>query len=190
MRCIVCEELSRLLICEQCQNKLLQPTLKTRKLSDSLIVYNFYEYEEIKDFINCKYQFYGDKIFDILGRLAFAKFASNFTFNNQIYSIGIDDALRHNFSQSAILNSHLKSKYIIPIYGKLHAQNKIKYAGKSLEYRKTHKRDFKYTGKPNIQIILVDDIVTTGATLLEAQKKLKQYNCEVLFALTLSDAKI
>jgi competence protein ComFC len=39
-------------------------------------------------------------------------------------------------------------------------------------------------------VILIDDIVTTGTTILEAKKCLEENNCEVLFALTLTDAKL
>lgn len=59
-----------------------------------------------------------------------------------------------------------------------------------MEFRRKNKRDYKYYGKRNIQIILIDDIVTSGNTLLEAKQVLENNNCEVLFALTLSDAKI
>jgi competence protein ComFC len=50
-------------------------------------------------------------------------------------------------------------------------------------------RDFKYTFKKNINAILIDDIVTTGTTLCEAYSILKKNNINVLFALTLADAR-
>jgi competence protein ComFC len=42
----------------------------------------------------------------------------------------------------------------------------------------------------NIQVILVDELVTTGLTILEAKECLENHGCEVLFALTLSDARV
>ena len=84
---------------------------------------------------------------------------------------------------------HTKSLNLAPIYSTLKASNKIKYAGKDLEFRKKNPRKFKYTGKKYIKVILIDDLVTSGLTLLEARKKLQQNSCETLFALTLCDAK-
>jgi len=104
-------------------------------------------------------------------------------------AIAIDDHTRHNFSQTAILLKHLKSQNIDIKYNLLKARNKVKYAGKSKKFRKRNKRDFLYSGKEYQQVILVDDVVTTGSTLLEAKKTLEDNNCEVLFALTLCDAK-
>lgn len=104
-------------------------------------------------------------------------------------AIPIDDHTRHNFSQSAILAKHLKSQYIKPQYATLKASSIIKYAGKDLKFRKEHKRDFIYSGKENLKVILVDDLITSGLTILEAKDILEENNCEVLFALTLADAK-
>ena len=190
MRCISCEKLSWNIICKTCQDNLLQPHFYKRKLEKDFFIYSFYSYEEIKDLINTKYHFFGDKVFNILASLAFKKFASNFEFNEQIIAVPIDDHTRHQFSQSAILAKHLKAPNIIPIYNTLKATNAIKYAGKDLEFRQKNRRDFNYTGKQNLKVILVDDLITTGSTLLEAKEILEQNNCEVLFALTLSDAKV
>ena len=43
--------------------------------------------------------------------------------------------------------------------------------------------------KENIDVILIDDIVTTGSTLEEAHDALKKHDVNVLFALVLADAK-
>ena len=49
-------------------------------------------------------------------------------------------------------------------------------------------RDFIYKGSSNIEVILVDDLITTGLTIQEAKELLLEYNVTVLFALTLGDA--
>jgi competence protein ComFC len=190
MRCISCENLSWHIICKSCQVNFFTPNFYKRELEKDFFVYSFYQYEDIKKFINSKYQFYGDKIFNILANLSFKKFALNFQFTESVFAICIDDHTRHDFSQSAILAKHLKSKFIVPKYSTLKATNIVKYAGKDLEFRQKNKRKFKYTGKSNLKVILVDDLVTTGITILEAKEILEQNGCEVLFALTLSDAKI
>ncbi len=190
MRCISCEKLSWSIICKTCQDNLLIPQFHKRELEKDFFVYSFYGYEDIKKLLNTKYEFYGDKIFNILAKLAFNKFAVNFEFEEQIIAIPIDDHVRHQFSQSAILTKHLKSKFITPKYATLKATNIVKYAGKDLKFRQKHKRKFIYSGKQNLKIILVDDLVTSGLTILEAKETLEQNGCEILFALTLSDAKI
>jgi len=189
MRCISCENLSLPIICKTCQDTLLTPTLNKRQLDDDFFVYSFYSYEELQDLINTKYEFFGDKVFNILAQLSFAKFASEFEFDEKIISIPIDDHTRHEFSQSAVLARHTKSTCIKPVYSTLKASNKVKYAGKDLEFRQNNPRRFKYTGKSDRKVILIDDLVTTGLTLLEARKTLVKNRCETLFALTLCDAK-
>jgi len=190
MRCVICTKLSFATICKKCQSNFLQSNFYKRELEKDFFIYSFYNFEEIKELLNTKYLFFGDNIFNILAHHSFKKFAYNFTYNNTLYAIPIDDHTRHHFSQTAILTKHLKSKFITPIYNTLKAKNIVKYAGKDLKFRQENKRDFVYKGKQNIQVILVDDIVTSGTTILEAKKILEQNNCEVLFALTLSDVSV
>lgn len=187
MRCLSCECFSFSLICKKCQNTYLKPAFFKREIEKDFFVYSFYEYDQIKDLLNSKYYFHGDKIFNTLAKLSFKIFSKNFTYKNT-KAIPIDDHTRHHFSQSAILAKHLHSTNIKTIYSTLKAKNIVKYAGKDLKFRKSNPRNFKYNGKENLQVILVDDIVTTGTTILEAKRVLEHYNCNVLFALTLSDA--
>jgi competence protein ComFC len=190
MRCISCENISLKIICNSCQNNLLKPAFYKRELEKDFFVYSFYQYNDVKEFLNSKYEFYGDRVYKILGKLAFQKFSKNFVYHDKVYSIAIDDHTRHNFSHTAILSNQLKSNHIQPIHNSLKATNIVKYAGKDLEFREKNKRKFQYTGQKNLQVILIDDIVTTGTTILEAKKCLEENNCEVLFALTLTDAKL
>jgi len=190
MRCITCQALSITIVCKACQENFLTSSFYKRELEKDFFVYCFYKFEEVKELLNTKYEFYGDKIFNILASLSFKQFAKNFDYSNQVYAIPIDDHTRHQFSQTAILTKHLKSKNIKPIYNKLKATNIVKYAGKDLKFREQNKRNFIYSGKKDIQVILVDDLVTTGTTILEAKEILEKNGCEVLFALTISDAGI
>ena len=189
MRCLSCENYSFSIICKLCQEKFLTPSFHKRKIEKDFFNYSFYSFSEIEGFITAKYYFHGDRIFNILASLSFKKFAQNFKFDNLIYSIGIDEHTRHQFSQTAILSKHLKSKYIKPLYGKCTATNIVKYAGKNLDFRKKNKRKFK-VDISNKTVILVDDLITTGTTILEAKKALEAKNNQVLFSLTLADAKI
>lgn len=189
MRCISCECFSFQILCKDCQKTLLKPTITKRTLPSNLEVYSFYKYEEIKELINTKYEVYGHKVFKTLANLSFNEFAKNYISNETITIIPIDDRIKKYFSQTAILAKALQTKSLKPRYNLLHSQNDIQYAGKDLVYRKKHKRDFIYTGKNNINVILVDDIITTGMTLTQAYDILAEHNCKVLFALTLCDAQ-
>jgi competence protein ComFC len=83
----------------------------------------------------------------------------------------------------------MKTNYSIPQHSSLQAKNRVNYSGKSLQFRLENPRDFIYRGKSNIDVILVDDIITTGITLQEAQKVLIEHGVNVLFALTLADVE-
>lgn len=189
MRCISCQGLSYSIICKTCQEHLLQPSFYKRELEKDFFVYSFYKFDEVKELLNTKYQFYGDKIYTILSHLSFKKFANTFEYPDIVNAIAIDDHTRHQFSHTAILAKSLQSKNIIPKYNTLKAKNIVKYAGKDLKFRQKNRRDFVYIGEQNNQVILIDDLVTTGSTILEAKECLEKNGCEVLFSLTISDAK-
>jgi competence protein ComFC len=84
----------------------------------------------------------------------------------------------------------LKSKNITPRYAKLYSKNDITYSGKSREYRLNHPREFTCKDFSETNVILVDDIITTGLTLTEACNTLTCKGKEVLFCLTLADAEL
>lgn len=191
MLCLTCKTLSFKIICKKCQENFLDTSFNTREISPDFYNYSFYSLSEIENLINSKYYFYGDKVFNILAKLSFEKFGKNFNFTQEVIAIPIDDHTRHDFSQTAILVKHLKSKFIKPKYNHLKATNIVKYAGKDLEYRQKNPRKFKIPKTlRNEKIILCDDIITTGTTILEAKKILEKQNNEVLFSLTLADAKL
>jgi len=189
MLCTVCKNLSFQIICKKCQDNLLSPSFYKREIQKDFYNYSFYCFSEIEDLLLSKYYFHGDRIFNLLASLAFSKFAKNFSFNDNILAIPIDDHSRHNFSHTAILAKHLKSKNIQVKYDCIKATNIIKYAGKDLEYRQKNPRKFKVSNINSRNIILVDDLITTGSTILEAKKALEKQNNKVLFSLTLADAK-
>jgi competence protein ComFC len=136
-----------------------------------------------------KHKDIGYFVYNILAKRTFKEFAKNFSYKQKVYSIAIDDNPKDGYSHTAILNKYLKSKYIKPVFSKLRAQNSVSYSGKSLDFRLNNPRDFKYDFKRDIEVILVDDIITTGTTLKEASKVLENEGIRVLFALTLADAR-
>ncbi len=190
MLCLACKNISFKIICENCQKKLLSPSFHKREILPGFYNYSFYSLSELEDLISSKYYFHGDRVFNVLAKLSFKKFAQNFEFEENIIAIPIDDHTRHEFSHTAILAKHLKSKYIKPKYNCLKATNIVKYAGKDALFRQNNPRKFKLTNIYNQTTILCDDIITTGATIKEAKIALEKQNNKVLFSLTLADAKL
>jgi len=187
MRCMMCESISLTHICTSCQKKHLTPTIYKRKLQNSIDVISFYKYTDIKKLLLSKHTNLGYYMFHILAQNSFKRFADEFVFDTKLASIAIDDNIKSGYSHTAILNKHLNSRYIKPLYNKLIAKNTISYSGKSKEFRVKNKRDFITKSIAQKELILVDDIITTGETLTQAIDTLHKQNKEVLFCLTLSD---
>jgi len=189
MRCFTCERWSIAIFCKHCQKHLLMPSLTKRKIG-TLEVISFFNYAEIESLILSKYQAYGHRIYKGLAKLSFAPFAKELNESQEeIMIIGIDENVKSGYSHVAVLTHAMKNHYIKVQHASLMAQNKVKYAGKDLEFRLNNPRNFSYKGKKNINAILVDDIITTGLTLQEAHKVLIAHDVNVLFALTLANAR-
>jgi competence protein ComFC len=178
--CIVCKNFSFSLICKNCQKEFLS---FSPKIKDNILY--FYEYEEIEFLLKYKYHPFGDSIIKIIADNSLKIFAQNI--KEKFFLIPIDDTPK-NFSHTAILAKSMQTKYLKPIFNSLKAQNKISYAGKSLEFRLNNPRNFIYTGPKNIDAILIDDIATTHTTLNEAQKVLEENNVKVYLKIVLAHA--
>ncbi|MEN4052904.1 MULTISPECIES: phosphoribosyltransferase family protein [Sulfurimonas] len=188
MKCLLCENYSLTQhICKNCQEQFLQPSLYKRKLNNDIEVLSFYRYEDIKSLLFTKHTDIGFHIYKLLARLSFTKFAREFEWKSRVTSIAIDDNIKSGYSHTAILNKALTSQNIKPLFNRLRAQNSISYSGKSKVFREANPRDFQLKNFKEREVILVDDIITTGATLREATDKLTQEGKEVLFCLTLTD---
>lgn len=190
MRCLLCESLSLTHICFSCQKEFLAPSLYKRELSKNIQVISFYKYSEIKNLLHTKHTDIGYYVYSILAKNSFEKFAKNFEYSSTIFSIPIDDKVTSGYSHTAILNKSLKSRYINPLFNKLRAKNSVTYSGKSKEFRVLNPRDFEVKDVVKKELILVDDIITTGSTLNEAVKTLEKYDNTTLFCLTLADASL
>lgn len=184
----MCESLSLQHICNNCQETFLQASLFKRHLNDGTLVISFYKYIEIKELLHTKHTDIGYYIYNILAKLSFTKFASEFQTDEKLISIAVDDTAIYGYSHTAILNNSLNTASIKPLFNKLRAQNRESYSGKSLQYRLNNPRNFKVQKFKEKNIILVDDIITTGTTLTQALHVMKKEEKEILFCLTLADA--
>jgi competence protein ComFC len=188
MRCILCHHYALSLICRKCQKLFLKPTPGIRILEDDFKVYSFYNYEDIADLIKTKHTHIGSTVYRIVAQNASKWFNANFHFEEDIGMIPIDDDPKSGYAHTAVIAGALKQKHLHPCYGALRAQNDVTYSAKSLAYRQSHPRGFRYRDVTYEKVILVDDLVTTGTTLLEAKKVLQKEGLQPLFALTLADA--
>lgn len=189
MRCMLCEAWSFSHICKHCQKSTLSPQLHKRKLLNSIPVYSFYPYSAIEPLLLTKHTDLGYYIYNIMAKNSFVTFAREWSYENRVASISLDDRSKNNFSHTAVLNRHLKSDNITPYFGKLRASSDFKYAGKSIQERLLHPREFVYKEFKEDEVILVDDIVTTGTTFIEAIETLESHGKKVIMCLSLSDAE-
>ena len=190
MRCISCHKLSIDTFCEICQSNLLKPSV-TKRTFGSLEVYSFFNYQHIEDLLFTKHTPQGYKLYSALARLSFRPFIQNFIEKDprEVYVIGVDENVKSGYSHVALLTHEMRHKQVHIEHAKLMATNSVNYSGKPLQFRLENPREFIYKGKRDIEAILVDDIVTTGTTLKEAEQVLKQSGVEVLFALTLASVR-
>ncbi len=174
-------------ICKSCQRLFLTPQLRKRSLPCGVDVYSFYDYHDNKSFILTKHTDLGYHIYNILAKNSFFPFGKAFVWERTVASVAIDDRPKSGYSHTAILNKALASKTVKPRFARLIARNDVSYSGKTKNFRLQNPRDFHYKPFEENEVIVVDDIVTTGTTLCEAVAKLKQNGKEVLFCLTLAD---
>ncbi len=178
-RCLKCGKLSFDILCKECDIE-----VNFYKKDD---VVSFYRYDDIEFLLKFKYQKNGSIVFKYLSK-PFAKFAKEFKF--KAFVIPIESKREVGYSHTAILAKALKTSYLTPLYSSLIDKSNVRYAGKSLEFRKNHPREFIYNGKSGIDAILVDDVKTTGLTITCAKEVLKKHNVNVLFSVVLSDKSL
>jgi len=190
MRCYVCSKLSFKIICKTCIDQLLTVKMSTRKVG-TLDVISFYKYSSLESLLHTKHKPEGYRIYKALAQMTMKPFIEEFVESDErdIYIVGIDEYVRSGYAHVALLSRAMKTKSSFPLHASLMAQNRVNYSGKSLQFRLENPRDFIYKGKSDIDVILVDDIITTGITLQEAQKVLIENGVNVLFALTLADVE-
>ncbi len=185
MRCHSCRRLTLSTICMECRNIYIRPKPNIRVLSSGLEVLSFFSYDEIEPFLLTKHYPSGWFIYRILARETFR--AVNSLNGETVASIPIDDTSHGGYSHTAILAKELKKYGFKPIFNVMTARNKISYSGRSLSYRLENPRGFVYNGPVGIEAVLVDDIVTTGLTLMEAQRALEKNRVKVGQAIVIAD---
>ncbi len=187
MRCILCHQWSFSHICKACKGY-MEPTMTKRKILGNIPVYSFYKYDDIEALLLTKHTDIGFYLYTHLASLSMKPFASSLDIQSPIAVIGIDDNPRDGYSHTAILVRSLGLGNCIARYGYLRSTDQVRYSGKSMQYRLDHPRQFKVGDFPEENVILVDDIITTGLTLSHAVNALQRLGKRVVCCLTLADA--
>ena len=204
MRCVNCGAFSLRTICAACAANLAECRLSMRQV-EGFSVFYYYGYSEIRELILSKHHEYGAAVLARIASLSLAKFPLHLrreiSANPQNYeafktdgifkfnAVPLDDDARSGYSHTAILARALKSKLIEPKFHCLRAQNRVKYTGQSLEFRLKHKRNFKILTSPQFPVILVDDIITSGLSMLQARESLIDGGFMPVCGLVLANAK-
>lgn len=190
MRCYSCSEFSLPIICKACRGNLFVPTNGTRKVG-TLDVISFYKYTHLEALLHTKHKAEGYRIYKALAKMTMKPFIEKFTEadHRMVYMIDINEYAGSGYAHVALLTRAMKTKHSTPLHGALLARNRVNYSGKSLQFRLENPRDFRYKGRSGIDVILVDDIITTGITLQESQSVLLSYGINVLFVFTLADVQ-
>jgi len=189
MRCLSCHKFTLKTFCTVCQKKLLQPSISKREIG-RLDVYSFFKYQNIEDLLLTKHTSQGFIVYKALAEMTFKPFIKRFLQEDDrlVYVVGVDESVKSGYSHVALLTHEMRAKNAKILHSKLLSTNQVNYAGKSLDYRLQNPREFRYSGKRDIDVILVDDIITTGTTLNEAKYVLERAGVNLLFSLTLADA--
>ena len=175
-------------VCPACAERLLVPKPARRSLGEGLEVISFYDYQEIGPLLKFKYVPFGQRVYRQLARVALHPFCRAYA-GDRAALLPVDSRPGKGFSHTAALARYGGAGVLRMGRGRLWAKNDVTYAGTTLAFRQAHPRGFSYRGTDGFSAVLVDDVVTTGTTLLEAAAVLKRHTVETLFALVLADAR-
>ncbi len=188
MRCFVCNALSFTSLCRRCRTDIVVPSIDMREVG-TLRIYSLFSYSAIEALLLTKHKSEGYRLYRTLGRYYLRPFLHQVQtqLSHSFCAVGVDERVEAGYSHIAQLTRSVVSDSITTRHGVLRAQNRVRYAGKSLAYRLENPRGFRYTGDKT-DVVLVDDIVTTGTTLHEAMLTVEKSGANVLFAVVLADA--
>ncbi|GHV60166.1 hypothetical protein FACS1894103_4960 [Campylobacterota bacterium] len=187
MRCLLCRKLSFRYVCAACERH-IRPAPQIHALQRLKLI-SFYDYDDIESLTLAKYYPFGSAVLRRLAKRAFLPFIADLELEDGAALIGVDDRLGSYFSHTAVLAKHAAHGSKKARFGKLRARSDEKYAGQTLAFRKAHPRKFIYRSFDEPNAILIDDVCTTGTTLIEAAETLEQNGKTVLFAMVLTKAK-
>jgi len=185
VRCLTCERLSLSLLCKHCL-RMLEPSPKKRTLACGLEVISFYAYDDLAHLLGMKHAPYAHHFLKRIATHALTPFAKALP-PPKLPLLPIGSYELGAFSHTAILARALRWGYC-PYYRALTPNNPVRYAGESLNFRLSNPRNFQLSIPESIhEVVLLDDVLTTGTTLCEASTLLKSKNVMPLYGIVLAD---
>lgn len=188
MRCVACEHLSLSVLCRACRSELLDAEVHYRTLESGMNVLSFFPYDAIDHLLKTKHTPVGYDIYRLLSKELLGRFAQAFRYDTLVGVVGIDDQMQQGYAHTAIMARAMRSAQLQPDYRVLQAQNSWHYSTMARSERARHPRNFSLKRPRCSEVILVDDIITTGTTMLEAQKRLESAGASVLMGVVFADA--
>lgn len=195
MKCVLCEGFSLAVFCKKCYQNLLHISPSSREI-DGFKIYTFYHFSDVDFLLRAKYYAIGSRVYRALARRANEYFSHHFSDTisalkqdlGEIFSAGIDCRPKNGYSHVACILREFRRNFH-PLFGELRAQNPVQYAGQSLAFRLANKKNYRYdAGAKNL--VIFDDIITTGTSILEARDIVQNAGSNVLFAVALCDANL
>ncbi len=186
MKCLICAKFCFGVLCDKCLDSI--PITPQKRVVDGVTIYSFFRYDDVNFLMNAKYHIIGSRIISHLAKIASDSFFGLDSRFDGISGVGIDDYVNSFYSHTGVILKHFARNGIKPLYGQLRARNNVSYAGKPLAYRQAHKRDLRFSAKAK-DIMIVDDIITTGTSFGEAIDVCTKAGAKVHFGIALCDAK-
>lgn len=176
------------LYCFECEQKIHKKCIfkNHSRLIKALISFGDYENKFLKDLILKGKEGYKE-IFEDLAEFISCKIKIPKNFDITFVPLTKKRLLQRGFNQNEIIAKTLKKKFNIKIYQGLVKIKETKDQS-SISYKErieNIKGAFALTEKPPQNIIIIDDIKTSGATLKECAKILKEKGSKQIIALTI-----
>lgn len=192
MFCASCSKISLSALCSKClENFTLLENEGIRILENNLKVISIFPYSELREFIMSKHNIIGSRIFKSIAKYAVEKlneYLELMNFNKTVIAIFyIAEFKLDSYSHTAII-AHAFKKYgfkVIPIF----PSKNIKYSSLNRKERKLSSRGFKIYNFKFDGGIIIDDIITTGYTMMQASNILSFHRINPLIGFTLCDSR-
>ncbi|MFH1610364.1 MAG: ComF family protein [Patescibacteria group bacterium] len=198
IKCLGCKK-SNIWLCEDCFNKIKisEKRCESASFLNGLIIATDYEDELVRKIISkFKYSFI-QELKESLGKLLIKKFKQldNLNFD---YIIPIPlfkrRELWRGFNQAELLAQEVSKEFSIPVLNNLVVRNKhtSQQVGQKKQKREENLKDaFKVNQEirdmvRNKKILLVDDVFTTGITMEEVAKELKDVDIKEVWGLVVA----
>ncbi len=194
MYCSMCGKLRWHIICKDCL-KHLEYIDSKRVLDNGMKVFSSFALSELKLLLASKNNIIGSRIFKRLGIYGISNFFERYkdlaALNHQkIAVLSIRNKTIGMYSHSAILAQCFRAYGFKVFHNALIIGNDSHFSHLKRKERQELGRSFHFHFKHDyLAMILVDDIITTGQTLLEASNIIMQNSYTPLFAWTLCDSR-